>query len=186
MKKTILSTRRSAELRPRNRRLPYFSIRWVGSFEIGPRLIFLAFVTVFPTSFFRNFLFSLRFQFPATLLLSYYFPTHPSWQRKDSLLSSVTSTPAKAEYPQCTPLSPPKNWLAMLTKTVNRTQKNADDVVITLAIRTPLTKGFKGGMKDTPLDFIVYQLLKKVIEKSRIDPQMVEDICLGNVSFGRP
>ena len=37
-------------------------------------------------------------------------------------------------------------------------------------------------MKDTPLDFIVYQLLKKVIEKSNIDPQMVEDICLGNVS----
>lgn len=66
--------------------------------------------------------------------------------------------------------------------TVNRTQKNADDVVITLAIRTPLTKGFKGGMKDTPLEFIVYQLLKKVIEKSNIDPQMVEDICLGNVS----
>ena len=66
--------------------------------------------------------------------------------------------------------------------TVHRTQKNADDVVITLAIRTPLTKGFKGGMKDTPLEFIVYQLLKKVIEKSNIDPQMVEDICLGNVS----
>ena len=66
---------------------------------------------------------------------------------------------------------------------VNRTQKNADDVVITLAIRTPLTKGFKGGMKDTPLDFLVYQLLKKVIEKSNIDPQIVEDVCLGNVSI---
>jgi len=61
------------------------------------------------------------------------------------------------------------------------TQKNPDDVVITLAIRTPLTKGFKGGFKDTPLDFMVYSLLKEVIKKSRIDPQMVEDICLGNV-----
>lgn len=40
-------------------------------------------------------------------------------------------------------------------------------------------------MKDTSLDFIVYQLLKKVIEKSNIDPQMVEDICLGNVSNGK-
>ncbi len=38
-------------------------------------------------------------------------------------------------------------------------------------------------MKDTPLDFIVYSLLKKVIERSNIDPQMVEDICLGNVGF---
>ena len=61
------------------------------------------------------------------------------------------------------------------------TQKNPDDVVITLAIRTPLTKGFKGGFKDTPLDYIVYSLLKKVVEKSNIDPQMVEDICIGNV-----
>lgn len=61
------------------------------------------------------------------------------------------------------------------------TQKNPDDVVITLAIRTPLTKGFKGGFKDTPLDFMIYSLLKEVINKSRIDPQMVEDICLGNV-----
>lgn len=84
---------------------------------------------------------------------------------------------------QCTPLSPHQSACVYNPLTVNRTQKNADDVVITLAIRTPLTKGFKGGMKDTPLDFIVYQLLKKVIEKSNIDPQMVEDICLGNVSI---
>lgn len=84
---------------------------------------------------------------------------------------------------QCTPLSPHQSAYVYNPLTVNRTQKNADDVVITLAIRTPLTKGFKGGMKDTPLDFIVYQLLKKVIEKSNIDPQMVEDICLGNVSI---
>ena len=61
------------------------------------------------------------------------------------------------------------------------TQKNPDDVVITLAIRTPLTKGFKGGFKDTSLDFLVYSLLKKVVQKANIDPQLVEDICLGNV-----
>jgi len=65
------------------------------------------------------------------------------------------------------------------------TSKHADDVVITLAIRTPLTKAFKGGMKDTQLDFMIYTILKKVLEKSRIDPQMVEDICLGNVSEGK-
>ncbi|EME47464.1 hypothetical protein DOTSEDRAFT_69411 [Dothistroma septosporum NZE10] len=62
------------------------------------------------------------------------------------------------------------------------TQQNPDDVVITLAIRTPLTKGRKGGLKDTPLDGIVFKLLQQVLHKSRIDPQMVEDICLGNVS----
>lgn len=66
---------------------------------------------------------------------------------------------------------------------LHRTQKNPDDVVITLAIRTPLAKGFKGAFKDTQLDYLVYSLLKKVIQKSNIDPQMVEDICLGNVRF---
>ena len=68
----------------------------------------------------------------------------------------------------------------------NSTQKNPDDVVITLAIRTPLTKGFKGGFKDTQLDFMIYSLLKEVIKKSNIDPQMVEDICLGNVRLSTP
>jgi acetyl-CoA acyltransferase 1 len=70
----------------------------------------------------------------------------------------------------------------MLTP-LHSTSKNADDVVITLAIRTPLAKGFKGGFKDTELDYLVYSLLKKVIEKSRIDPQLVEDVCCGNVCY---
>lgn len=53
--------------------------------------------------------------------------------------------------------------------------------MITLAIRTPLAKGKKGGFKDTDLDYMIYALLKKVLEKSKIDPQVVEDVCLGNV-----
>ena len=61
------------------------------------------------------------------------------------------------------------------------TQKNPDDVVITLAIRTPLTKGKRGGLKDTPLDGIVFKLLQQVIRKMNMDPQLVEDVCLGNV-----
>jgi len=65
------------------------------------------------------------------------------------------------------------------------TTKNPDDVVITMAIRTPLTKGKKGGMKDTPLDLMVYLLLKQVRERMNMDPALVEDICLGNVSNGK-
>ncbi|KAH0562100.1 hypothetical protein GP486_003205 [Trichoglossum hirsutum] len=61
------------------------------------------------------------------------------------------------------------------------TQKNPDDIVITLAVRTPLTKAFKGGFKDTSLDYIVYSVLKVVRERSNLDPALVEDICLGNV-----
>jgi len=65
------------------------------------------------------------------------------------------------------------------------TQKHADDVVITLAIRTPLTKGRKGGFKDTTVDGIVYKLLVEVVKKMNMDPALVEDICLGNVSEAR-
>jgi len=62
------------------------------------------------------------------------------------------------------------------------TAKSPDDVVITLAIRTPLTKGGKGGLKDTPVDGIVVKLLKEVVNRMNMDPALVEDICLGNVN----
>lgn len=61
------------------------------------------------------------------------------------------------------------------------TTKNPDDVVITLAIRTPLAKAKRGGMKDTDLDFMVYSLLKEVKQRMNMDPAIVEDICMGNV-----
>ena len=63
------------------------------------------------------------------------------------------------------------------------TQKNPDDVVITLAVRTPMTKAKKGGLKDVPLDGLVFKLLQQVNRKMNLDPQMVEDVCLGNVRW---
>ncbi|KAI9894029.1 MAG: hypothetical protein M1814_004799 [Vezdaea aestivalis] len=72
-------------------------------------------------------------------------------------------------------LAPSKTGLSAIT------QKNADDVVITLALRTPLTKAGRGGFKDTPFEYIVYSTLKAVNEKSKLDPALVEDVCLGNV-----
>ncbi|KAI4844671.1 beta ketoadipyl CoA thiolase [Aureobasidium sp. EXF-8845] len=62
------------------------------------------------------------------------------------------------------------------------TSKNPDDIVITLAIRTPLTKATKGGFKDVHLDGLVFKLLEQVVQRSNLDPALVEDICLGNVS----
>ncbi|KAF2157587.1 beta ketoadipyl CoA thiolase [Myriangium duriaei CBS 260.36] len=62
------------------------------------------------------------------------------------------------------------------------TEKHPDDVVITLAIRTPLAKARKGGFKDTLLDGLVFKTLEQVVRRANIDPQLVEDICLGNVS----
>ncbi|KAI9741486.1 MAG: hypothetical protein M1818_004292 [Claussenomyces sp. TS43310] len=76
-------------------------------------------------------------------------------------------------------LSPGSSGLSAITS------KNADDIVITLAIRTPLGRAYKGGFKDTELEYLVKALLEQVIEKSKLDPQLVEDICLGNVSDGK-
>ncbi|KAJ9137491.1 Acetyl-CoA acetyltransferase [Pleurostoma richardsiae] len=67
----------------------------------------------------------------------------------------------------------------------NITSKNPDDIVITLAVRTPLAKAKKGGFKDTSLEYLVYALLKEVRERSNLDPALVEDICMGNVSDGK-
>lgn len=57
--------------------------------------------------------------------------------------------------------------------------------MITLAVRTPLAKAKKGGFKDTTLEYMVMALLEQVRERSKLDPALVEDICLGNVSDGK-
>lgn len=48
-----------------------------------------------------------------------------------------------------------------------------------------MTRARKGGFKDTELETLCLYLLEKVIEKSKINPALVEDICLGNVSDGK-
>ncbi|KAI0150764.1 Thiolase, N-terminal domain-containing protein [Xylariaceae sp. FL1272] len=63
--------------------------------------------------------------------------------------------------------------------------KSPDDVVITTAIRTPLCKGFKGGFKDTSLEYMMYAILKATRERMGFSPDLVEDICMGNVSDGK-
>ncbi|KAI1497761.1 3-ketoacyl-CoA thiolase-like protein [Biscogniauxia marginata] len=65
------------------------------------------------------------------------------------------------------------------------TSKNPDDVVITLAVRTPLCKGKKGGFKDTSLEYLMYAILKATRERLGFSPDLVEDICMGNVSDGK-
>lgn len=32
------------------------------------------------------------------------------------------------------------------------------------------------------MDYVIYTLLKDVLGKSKIDPALIEDVCLGNVS----
>ncbi|KAG8697755.1 hypothetical protein FRC08_006341 [Ceratobasidium sp. 394] len=57
--------------------------------------------------------------------------------------------------------------------------KNPDDVVLTLALRTPMCKAKKGGLKDTPSDVLLVGMLKAVKERCGVDAALIEDIAVG-------
>ena len=54
-------------------------------------------------------------------------------------------------------------------------------VVVTCALRTPITKGGKGGLKDTAAADLLHGAFKALIQRSGIDPNLVEDIAVGAV-----
>ena len=54
--------------------------------------------------------------------------------------------------------------------------KSPDDVGIGCALRSALTKGGKGGFKDTHPEYIMAKVLEAVIKKTGIDPKIVKDI----------
>ena len=37
-------------------------------------------------------------------------------------------------------------------------------------------------MKDTSLDYIIYTILKEAVQRSKLNPAEIEDVCVGNVS----
>ncbi|EIW86870.1 thiolase [Coniophora puteana RWD-64-598 SS2] len=59
--------------------------------------------------------------------------------------------------------------------------RNPEDVVITMAIRSPLTKAKRGALKDTGVDGLLLELFKQTIANSKVDPALVGDICVGTV-----
>ena len=59
--------------------------------------------------------------------------------------------------------------------------KSPDDIVVTCALRTPLTKGGRGGLKDTAAADLLVHTLKSLIKRSKIDPSLVEDVAVGSV-----
>ena len=59
--------------------------------------------------------------------------------------------------------------------------KNPDDIVVTCALRTALTKGGKGGFKDTPAADLLHGAFVSLLSRSGIDPSLVEDIAVGSV-----
>lgn len=47
--------------------------------------------------------------------------------------------------------------------------------------RTAMTKAKKGKLRDTSTEVMLTAVLKAVIEQSKIDPKLIEDVCVGNV-----
>lgn len=59
--------------------------------------------------------------------------------------------------------------------------QNDNDVVIVAAVRSAITKGMKGGFKDTRPEEYLSAILGAVWKKAGIDPALIEDIAVGNV-----
>ncbi|MCJ1375044.1 3-ketoacyl-CoA thiolase with broad chain length specificity [Loxospora ochrophaea] len=59
--------------------------------------------------------------------------------------------------------------------------KSPSDIVVTCALRTPFTRGGKGGLKDTAAADLLVHAFKSLISRSKIDPAAVEDIAVGSV-----
>ena len=60
-------------------------------------------------------------------------------------------------------------------------EKHPDDIVVTTALRTAITKGGRGGFKDTAAADLLHGTLVNLIQRSGIDPSLVEDISVGSV-----
>mmetsp|Transcript_65412 Transcript_65412/g.117782 ORF Transcript_65412/g.117782 Transcript_65412/m.117782 type:complete len:429 (-) Transcript_65412:193-1479(-) len=68
------------------------------------------------------------------------------------------------------------------SSTMSGAEKSEDDVVICVAVRTAIGKANKGSFKDTPCEDLLAPLFKAVVEKSKVDPKLIGDIQIGNVS----
>merc|ERR1712098_918915 len=67
------------------------------------------------------------------------------------------------------------------TNATSLLRKSPDDVVVTCALRTPFTKGGKGLLKDTAAADLLALTFKNLLQRSKIDPALVEDIATGCV-----
>eukprot|EP00164_Ancoracysta_twista_P000671 GFYU01000889.1.p2 GENE.GFYU01000889.1~~GFYU01000889.1.p2 ORF type:complete len:440 (-),score=170.59 GFYU01000889.1:237-1481(-) len=56
-----------------------------------------------------------------------------------------------------------------------------DDVVIVSALRTPITKAKRGGLKDTHADNLLAACFKATLDNTKFPANQIGDICVGNV-----
>lgn len=70
--------------------------------------------------------------------------------------------------------------LAEIVRREDVSSKAEDDVVICAAVRTPVTRGRKGGFKDTAPEVLLAAALKEVACRAKLRPEDVQDIAVGN------
>jgi len=52
---------------------------------------------------------------------------------------------------------------------------------VVCAVRTPICKAKKGGLKDTPAEDLLATVLAAVVERTKIDPAVLGDVVVGSV-----
>ena len=62
--------------------------------------------------------------------------------------------------------------------------RNGDDVVIVSALRTAIGKARRGNFRNTTPDTLLKAVLVATLEATGIDPNIVDDIVVGNVQLG--
>jgi acetyl-CoA acyltransferase 1 len=72
------------------------------------------------------------------------------------------------------------NNLATRLQRDNTGAKSDDDVVICAAVRTPLTKGKRGGLKDTAPEVMLSTVLREAAARAKISTSKIQDIAVGN------
>lgn len=70
--------------------------------------------------------------------------------------------------------------LATIVKREDISCQPEDDVVICAAVRTPVTRGRKGGFKDTGPEVMLAAALREAANRAKIRPEDVQDIAVGN------
>lgn len=58
-------------------------------------------------------------------------------------------------------------------------EKRPEDVVITFAKRTAMSRAKKGQLNNVPVDKLLHSLFRATLQKTRLDPSKIDDICVG-------
>jgi len=65
--------------------------------------------------------------------------------------------------------------------TASLLKKKGSDIVVLSALRSPITRAIKGGNAKMYPEELLYQVLKGSVDKSGINPELIDDILIGTV-----